>query len=219
MFYKISNIASKEVIEREFDAMFDFPNLYESKRVIEGLREATICLITVTHPNKITFGIWGLLPEDFEDNWNVFQNVFNTLNVKYETLLNTNGLFKNLLKDRRCVIIATGFFTSVLNKGTVEQCHVHLKNYAPFAIAGVYNELDDGFLTCSMVVTEVSESFQKIPNISNLKPLVLNQAELGEWLNSTTSLEQIKRLINDHESSDFIYDSVESGVPIIGPHL
>lgn len=219
MFYKISNIASREIIEREFGAAFDFPNLYEPQKVIEGLREATICVITLTQPEKITFGIWGLLPEDFEDNWSVFQNVFNTLNVTYHTLINNTGLFRDILPSRRCVIIATGFFTSVLTKGTVEQCHVHLKNYSPFAIAGVFNELDDGFLTCSMVVTEASESFRQIPNITNLKPLVLNENELREWLNEATSLDQLKKLITEHESMDFTYDSVNSGVPVIGPHL
>lgn len=218
MFYKISNIAQKEVIENKFNAIFDFPNLFESESIIEGLNEATICLITMANPDKITFGIWGLLPEDFEDNWSVFQNVYNTLNVKYETLKNNEGLFTDILKDRRCIIISTGFFTSLLSRGTIEQCHVHLSNFEPFAIAAVFNELEDGFLTCSMVVTKASESFKEIPNISNLKPLVLNNDELKQWLNSSTTLNEIDELIERHRSQDFQYKSVSSGRPITGPH-
>ena len=206
MFYKISNIASRESIEEKFHAHFEFPNLYKSQQVIEGLRESTISVINISDPKKITYAIWGLLPENFEDNWSVFQDVFNTLNVNIETLKNANGLYSNLLQNRRCVIIATGFFTTWLTNGTVERCHVHLPNYEPFAIAGVYNELSDGFITCSIVVTKISESFKDIPNISNLKPFVLNDSELDQWLDSSLSLDQIKQMFDHHNSFDFDYE-------------
>lgn len=207
MFYKISNIASKESIEKKFHVSFEFPNIYQPQGMIDGLNESTISVITLANPNKVTYAIWGLLPENFEDNWSVFQNVVNTLNVKFDTLQNENGIYNNLLKNRRCVIIATGFFTTLLTRGTVERCHVHLPNFEPFAIAGVFNELSDGFITCSLVVTKVSESFKDIPNISNIKPLVLNDTELKQWFNTTTSLDQIRKLCDDHSSLNFDYES------------
>ncbi|TXE10551.1 hypothetical protein ES711_01195 [Gelidibacter salicanalis] len=78
MFYKISNIANKDSIERKFQVSFQFPNLYEPKKLIEGLKESTVAVITNAEPDKVTYAIWGLLPENFEDNWSVFQDVFNT---------------------------------------------------------------------------------------------------------------------------------------------
>lgn len=215
MFYKISNIATRESIEEKFHVNFEFPNLYKAQNVIDGLKESTVSVITISDPKKATFAIWGLLPENFEDNWSVFQDVFNTLNVNIETLKNGNGLYSNLLQNRRCVILATGFFTTWLTNGTVERCHVHLPNYQPFAIAGVFNELSDGFITCSIVVTKMSESFKDIPNISNLKPLVFNDAELKQWLNPLTPLVQIKKLIQDHESLEFDYEISEVGNSIL----
>ena len=215
MFYKISNIATRESIEEKFHVNFEFPNLYKAQNVIDGLKESTVSVITIADPKKATFAIWGLLPENFEDNWSVFQDVFNTLNVNIETLKNGNGLYSNLLQNRRCVILATGFFTTWLTNGTVERCHVHLPNYQPFAIAGVFNELSDGFITCSIVVTKMSESFKDIPNISNLKPLVFNDAELKQWLNPLTPLVQIKKLIQDHESLEFDYEISEVGNSIL----
>ncbi|WP_417372043.1 SOS response-associated peptidase family protein [Gelidibacter japonicus] len=210
MFYKISNIADRKSIEERFHVSFEFPNLYKPKALIDGLKESTISVITQSDPHKAVYAIWGLLPENFEDNWSVFQDVVNTLNVKLETLENSNGLYSNLLQNRRCIIIATGFFTTWLANGTVERCHVHLPNYEPFAIAGVFNELSDGFITCSIVVTKISESFKDIPNISNLKPLVLNDRELKQWLDFSTSLEQIKKLCDDHNSLNFEYEIHES---------
>ncbi|HUH26986.1 SOS response-associated peptidase family protein [Gelidibacter sp.] len=215
MFYKISNIATRESIEEKFQVNFEFPNLYKSKGVIDGLKESTVSVITISDPKKATYAIWGLLPENFEDNWSVFQDVFNTLNVNIETLKNGNGLYSNLLQNRRCVVLATGFFTTWLTNGTIERCHVHLPNYEPFAIAGVFNELSDGFITCSIAVTKMSESFKDIPNISNLKPLVLNDNELKQWLDPLTSLDQINKLFQNHESLDFDYEIFEVGNSIL----
>ncbi len=208
MFYKISNTASKESIENNFHATFEFPNLYQPLGLIDGLKESTISIITTTDPNKVTFAIWGLLPENFEDNWSIFQDVVNTLNVKLSSLESGTGLYNNLLKNRRCVIIANGFYTTMLTEGTVKRCHVHLPNFEPFAIAGVYNELSDGFITCSLVITEVSESFRDVPNISNYKPLVLNDNELKKWLNISTSLDELKELREKHQSMAFDYEPV-----------
>lgn len=211
MFYKISNIANREAIEKKFHVQFEFPNLYKPQGVIDGLNESTISVITIANPQKAVYAIWGLLPENFEDNWSVFQDVVNTLNVKFETLQLGNGLYSNLINDRRCIIIATGFFTTWLTNGTIERCHVHLPNYEPFAIAGVYNELSDGFITCSLVVTKISESFKDIPNISNLKPLVLNEDELERWFDTSSSMDQLKTLCDDHNSLDFDYEVYEHG--------
>lgn len=207
MFYKISNIASKDSIERKFQVTFEFPNLYKPERLIDGLKETTVSVITISDPKKVTYAIWGLLPEDFEDNWSVFQEVFNTLNVKMDSLQNGNEVYNNALKHRRCVIIGTGFYTSLLSMGSVERCHVHLPNFEPFPIAAIFNELNDGFLTCSLVITKATESFKNIPNVSNLKPLVLNDQELKMWLDTSTSIDQINKICDDHSSLEFVYEA------------
>lgn len=210
MFYKISNIASKKSIENNFQATFEFPKLYEPQEIIDGLKESTVSVITCADTHKITFAIWGLLPENFEDHWSVFQDVVNTLNVKIDVLQTGRGLYNNLLENRRCIIIATGFFTTLLTNGTVEHCHVHLSNFEPFAIAGVYNKLNDGFITCSMVMTQVNESFESIPNISYLKPFVLHGIELEKWLDVSTSIDELNKMVLDHQSIKFQYESYNS---------
>ncbi|TDU39570.1 SOS response associated peptidase (SRAP) [Gelidibacter sediminis] len=212
MFYKISNIAQKDVIERKFQVTFQFPNLYEPQKLIEGLKESTVAVITNAQPDKISYAIWGLLPETFEDNWSVFQDVFNTLNVRMETLQSKNELYNNTLKCRRCVVICTGFYTTYLSQGSVERCLVHLPNYQPFPIAAIYNELSDGFLTCSLILIKANTSFKNIPNISELKPFVLNDDELKYWLDSDTSIDQIIEMCENHSSLDFVFELEHSVV-------
>lgn len=208
MFYKISNIANKETIEKKFKVKFEFPNLYKPQEIIEGLKEATVSIITLVEPKQVQYAIWGLLPENFEDNWSVFQDIFNTLNVEIDALDSNNDLYRDALENRRCIIIATGFFTTILRNGSVQRCHVHLSNYEPFAIAGIFNQLGDGFLTCSLLVTHISESFKEIPNISNLKPFVLNDQEIGTWLDHSVSPNEIHDLCEKHRSLNFQYEDV-----------
>ncbi|MCK0124416.1 SOS response-associated peptidase [Gelidibacter sp. F2691] len=212
MFYKISNIANKDVIERKFHVTFQFPNLYEPQKLIEGLKESTVAVITNAEPHKVTYAIWGLLPENFEDNWSVFQDVFNTLNVRMETLQSGNEIYNNALKQRRCVVLSTGFYTTLLSQGSVERCLVHLPNYEPFPIAAIYNELSDGFVTCSLVLINSNDSFKNIPNISELKPLVLNDTELKLWLDTTISLDEINKIYKNHNSLDFVFEVEHSVV-------
>ena len=206
MFYKISNIASKESIEQRFNVSFEFPKIYKPQGLIDGLKESTVSVITNSDPTKVNYAIWGLLPENFEDNWSVFQDVVNTLNVKFGVLQSGSGIYNNILENRRCVIVATGFFTTMLRNGTVQRCHVHLPNYEPFAIAGVFNELNDGFLTCSIVVTKANEGFKDVPNLSNYKPLVLDDKELKQWFSTNTSLGELRRLCDLHTSLNFEYE-------------
>ncbi|MBJ7880840.1 SOS response-associated peptidase family protein [Gelidibacter salicanalis] len=206
MFYKISNIANKDAIERKFHVTFQFPNLYKPLKLIEGLKESTVAIITATEPEKVTYAIWGLLPENFEDNWSVFQDVLNTLNVRIETLQHGSEVYTNALKQRRCVIIATGFYTTLLNKGSVERCHVHLPNFEPFPIAAIFNELSDGFLTCALVLIKANNSFKNIPNISDLKPLVLNDDELNQWLDASTPTDSINTICQNHCSLNFVFE-------------
>lgn len=203
MFYKLSNTATRQVIEREFKKQYEYPNLFQSCPVINGLKESTLSIITAHKPSNIQFAIWGLLPEDFEDNWDVFQNVTNTLNVNLEQLNKNDPFYDDALNNRRCLIIVTGFFTSFLHNGTIQPYHIHLKNNQPFCIAGVYNRLNDGFLTSSILITKVRDSFSKIPNLSIYKPLVLKPELYRDWLDEDLSFSELENSIINRDSYEF----------------
>ena len=111
-----------------------------------------------------------------------------------------------MLKSRRDVIIATGFFTTLWANSTVERCHVHLTGFEPFAIAGVFNELKDGFITCSLVIIQNRDAFIDIPNVSEFKPLALNDHDLKDWFNATKTLDDIRNLCYQDCSIDFGYE-------------
>ncbi|MGS2727030.1 SOS response-associated peptidase family protein [Psychroserpens sp. BH13MA-6] len=212
MFYRLSNTSDLKGIERELGVKFRFPNLYEPNAVINGLVESNLPIITMEDSQTIDFSIWGLLPEDYEESWDTFQDVTNTLNTNVHDQNLSDDIYTNALDKRRCLIIVNGFFTTRLFKGKLHMHYVHLKNHSPFCLAGIYNKVVDGFITCSLLVTHATHKFDNIPNLGKLKPLIFKKKDYPIWLDRNHNLNDLKSLINHHDVYDFVYD------PIKGPH-
>tara|TARA_R110002096_G_scaffold431563_1_gene646991 strand:+ start:27850 stop:28554 length:705 start_codon:yes stop_codon:yes gene_type:complete len=195
MCYKISNTASRATIEEAFNASFKFPKLHKEAPVIDGLIESSVSIITMTNKQQVSLAIWGILPELYQDDWQYFQNVQNTLNVNLDTI-NDDVKYKDALKSRRCLILVTGFFTYYLHNGDLYPYYVHLESHEPFAIAGVFNQLDDGFMTCSIIVSKANSFIKKIHNSDTLMPVVLGKLNQEKWLDSKTDNKKIIEIIN-----------------------
>ena len=220
MFYKVSNTAKREKIEKEFELEFKYPEIYEPNPIINGLKESSLCVITSEKPYEINYGIWGVLPEKFEDEWSVFQNVSNNLNLNSYDIDNNNWHLEALNK-RRCLIIVTGFFTSYLYKGTVYPYYVFSALKEPISLAGVYNQIEDGFITCSPILCEANKFIKNIHNINNEMPLVIDKKMRNEWLDTNSNIDldyfikqncalnlRAHTIAKEFYKNDIIYNSV-----------
>ena len=208
MFYKLSNTAQKKTIEKELKATFEFSNLYKPTPLINGLKESNLPIITMDDSTVIKIGIWGLLPHDLEDNWQVYQNLTNTLNINIDQIDLKNPLYSNVFESRRCIVIVTGFFTSALQEGKIYPYHVHLKEHKPFAIAGVYNQLADGFISCSILVNNSSESMKNVPNMLAYEPIILEKDNLNLWLNKSRTFDSLKEIIGSQKHIEYFWHPV-----------
>lgn len=210
MFYKLSNTCDLLDIQNEFRTPFKYPNLYEPKAIINGLNESNVPIITSEKPATIDYAIWGLLPQGYEDDWDTFQSFTNTLNTNiYDASLNEE-IYSKSLDERRCLIVVNGYFTSKLVEGKLQPHHIHLKNHKPFCIAGIFNKINDGFLTCSLLVTDAGIEYDHIPNIGKQKPLILKQKDHEAWLNSNLKIKDLKSLVNSHDRYKFISHPIEN---------
>ncbi|MDD7885433.1 SOS response-associated peptidase [Flavivirga sp. 57AJ16] len=221
MCYKISNTASVNTIEKAFNVSFRFPKIHKSNPIIDGMKESTVSLITMNKPKEVSPAIWGILPESFQNEWQYFQNVKNTLNLKINDL-NEDPKYQEAIKNRRCLIIATGFFTYYLYDGDLYPYYVHLKSEEPFVMAGIYNQLDDGFKTCSMIVSKANSYIQKIHNSDMLMPVVLDKLQQEKWLGIKTNTQSIALILDtvsqlefnaypiakEFHKRDVVYDSI-----------
>lgn len=194
MYFKLSNTAEMKVMESEANALFKYPNLYAPKVVISGLTEVSIPVITMEEQNVITLAIWGLLPSNYSDDWELFQNLTNTLNIHTDTL--DSGLwYTNSFKARRCIIPITGFYTSVLKNGEVDPYYIESKNESILYLAGMYNVLEDGFITCTILTGPLDEYLMKYQNLINFMPHILNGKYKQEWLSSDTDNTRLREIL------------------------
>ncbi len=203
MCYKISNTANRQLLEDTFNAFFTFPKLYRKMPVIDGLAESTVPVICLEEKQEISFAIWGLLPDSYQDDWQYFQDIHNTLNLNKETICEDEK-YRSALNNKRCVVLVTGFFTYYLHNGQLFPYYVHLKSKAPFAIAGIYNELDDGFKTCSLVVSKANAFIQKINNSHTFMPVVLDYEHYKKWLNPETTENELNTIIDTEAQLNLI---------------
>ena len=145
-------------------------------------------------PNRISLAIWGLMPQDFKEDWHIFQDNANTLNVKVSELEDIDWMQESF-EQRRCLIIVTGFYTHLLENGNTCSFYIHQANNRPFYLAGTYNRLDDGFLCTALMVDKTDTFLTKYHNISNLCPVIIPKAMAMEWLNQKATRSELEEII------------------------
>lgn len=192
MFYKLSNIASKEIMEQEMNAMFTFPNIYTPQFIIDGTKESIIPIITPEAKQNIQFSIWGLLPKYLQTDWEHYQKKQNTLNIKVSEL--QSDLYDNKT-IKRCLIPITGYFGFYNTDGEIRSYYNVNDRETPFCVAGIYNQLEDGFYTCSLIVTKKNSELTSAGSINNLQPAILHKELHEAWLDSNTDLSSALALL------------------------
>jgi putative SOS response-associated peptidase YedK len=205
MYQKLSNRASVSQIEKEFDLRFLYPEIYTPIPIIDGSRESILPIITNSEDAFIQFGIWGILPEHYDGSRKSFQKIEKTLHISDTTLFQNESIFFPSLEKNRCLIIVSGFFTYTITDGLTQPYYVHLPNHQPFSLAGIYNTLNDGFITCSFLLTPVKSAFHNIPNVQKMMPLVIPSSVRDIWLSKETPLCSIQALMDAVEPPYFNY--------------
>ncbi|WP_340065650.1 SOS response-associated peptidase family protein [Ascidiimonas aurantiaca] len=207
MYYKLSNVAELKKIEDTFGSRFKHPKIYKKNQLVNGLNESLIPIVKQGADEWIHHAIWGLLPEGFKEEWDIFQSQMNTLNIEADKIEKSKWLSK-LLTHQRCIIIATGFFTNYIFDGKVYPYHIHLPNMTPFAMAGIYSQLDDGFFTSALITTTFNEELSQIQHLGTHMPFALSSGQKDRWVSNKTSIKQIMNLLNEEPGLGFQADPV-----------
>ncbi|MDF0715241.1 SOS response-associated peptidase family protein [Muricauda sp. 334s03] len=196
MIYKLSNEAERDVIEKEFGIPFRYPNLFRPNPIINGFHETNLGVVTMENQNEITFAIWGLMPQDFKEDWHIFQDNANTLNVQMVEL-ESIAWMQESFKKRRCLVIVTGFYTHLLENGNTCSYYIHQASNKPFYLAGTYNILNDGFLCTAITVSKTEPFVSSYHNISHLAPVIVPKEHAALWLNKNSNMDDLKEIIQN----------------------
>jgi putative SOS response-associated peptidase YedK len=152
-------------------------------------------VITEEEPDKISMLYWGLVPVWWK------QGERGLINVKYETLRDKNTFHKDLA-ERRCLVLADGFYEWKGEKGKKTPYYIHLKSGEPFAFAGVFetNKVQGKELQNFAIITSTPNELMQ--QIHNRMPVILNRDAEAAWLNPDTSPEGALEILADPVSAD-----------------
>lgn len=183
---------SEFAIDIEYDpyyhrSAFGFPNLY---------------IIKMDEPNLIYPSTWGFVPEWSIKNISGFRQKYNTFNARSESIL-TSGTYKESARNKRCLIIADGFFEPHhQNKVSIPYfCYQPTKKYEDgrdlFVFAGLYSTIDEyaKAYTCTILTKEANPFFAEIHNQKKRMPLVLDEDFTNEWMLSHLNDKNINEII------------------------
>ena len=128
--------------------------------------------------NELVMMKWGLVSHRVQD----IQTAKRPINARAETLSETLS-FKELLKNQRCLVPASGFFEWKKEGSKKIPFYFHLPKIPLFACAGLYDcwKCPDGKLlfTYTIITTEPNELIAKI---HNRMPSILLPEHEDRWL-------------------------------------
>jgi putative SOS response-associated peptidase YedK len=163
---------------------------------------------------------WGLIP-----SWAKDESIgARMINARAETLAE-KASFKGLLRSKRCMIIADGFFEWKQENGSKTPMYITMKDHEPFAFAGLWDSwkspAGEPLRTCTIITTQpndvVAPIHDRMPAIllpeayeSWLDPSIKDEQFLSHWLTpypaQAMTARPVSRLVNDprHDSPDVL---------------
>jgi putative SOS response-associated peptidase YedK len=170
----------------------------KKEEIIFTPRSAAPIIIATHQGNIIEIMQWGLIP-----SWSKDPKIGQKLcNARAETL-SEKPSFKNSLKNKRCIIPATGFYEWEHKDGNKIPYHIKHSKNGFLSFAGLYDEWlsNDGsyIKSYSLITTNAPDS---MIHIHERSPLILKPEVEEDWL----SLNITGNRINDILNFEFIPD-------------
>ncbi len=126
---------------------------------------------------------WGLIP-----SWARDETIGNKMiNARAETLAEKSS-FKRLLRSKRCLVVADGFYEWRHEAGSRVKTpmYITLKSGLPFAFAGLWDlwHSPDGqqIRSCTIITTRPNEL---VESIHDRMPVILSADAREQWLDTT----------------------------------
>lgn len=126
------------------------------------------------------------------------------INARGETMLE-KPTFAEAARQRRCIIIATGWYEW---KAPKQPYFIRRADGAPMAMAGLFS-MRDGNRRCVVVTRSATEG---LGEIHHRAPLLLDNAELDCWLDPAASVAAVADLVQPEDGAKLDYYPVSAEV-------
>ena len=145
-------------------------NIAPTQNVVAILKNGTAHLSTLR---------WGLIPAWAKDE----AIGSRMINARAETLAEKPS-FKSLLRGKRCMVVADGFYEWRAEGKSKTPMYITLQDNQPFAFAGLWDlwKSPDGqqIQSCTIITTEPNEL---MASIHTRMPAILRPGAYEDWLN------------------------------------
>lgn len=123
-----------------------------------------------------TFLRWGLIP-----SW-AKEVGTGTINARSETLVE-KPMFRNLLKRKRCLVIADGYYEWRTEGKAKLPLFYEVERGEPFAFAALWDSWQ-GLETCSLITTRANELAKAV---HDRMPVILHDSDYDAWLDPSVT--------------------------------
>ncbi len=184
MCFNIAIARKQQQIEKEIGGVFE--TYFEPKTHLSAFTNPKIPVITSSEAGLIKQYNWGLIPHWVTSTEKAEQIRKMTYNAKSETVYEKPS-FKYSIKDKRCLVIADGFYEWE-STSTGKQCHyITLPNDEIMTFGAIWsewiNETNDISLNTVSILTQPANTFmEKIHNIKKRQPVVISNENRKHWL-------------------------------------
>lgn len=150
-----------------------------------------------TPSSQVRLRRWGLVPGWAKD----LTIGAKLINARAETVAEKPS-FRAAFKQRRCLILADGFYEwQKRDRKTKQPYYFQLASAQAFAFAGLWERWQQGdkaIETCTILTTEANELLQPV---HDRMPVILAPEHYEQWLDLTTSAKSLKHLLHPYTAS------------------
>ena len=189
-FYALSKEAQK--LKNRMQIKFDFE--FEPVFYTSGFDYPQMPVVTNQEPDRLQMLNWGLIPPWTKPEEASKMRSY-TLNARNDSLF-VKPSFRNTIRQKRCLVPATGFYEWREFAGKKYPYFIYLKKQEIFNFAGLWEEWVDRstgemIKTYSIITTEANRMMSKIHNTKRRMPVILPESVEQNWLCPDLSIEEI----------------------------
>jgi putative SOS response-associated peptidase YedK len=164
-----------EALAREFGVTGPLPDLAPSYNVAPSRPVAAV--LSGGGDRRLELLRWGLVPA-WADDPEIGSRM---INARAETA-HEKPSFRKAFRERRCLILADGFYEWQKVPAGKQPFHVRMKDGRPFAFAGLWetwNREGEEVRSCAIITTEPNDLMAEI---HNRMPVILSPEDHDFWL-------------------------------------
>lgn len=193
--------APRNVLER-FKLPPVIPGFSPRYNIAPSQDQWTIGLDSKGHPN-VRARRWGLIPY-----WASDPSVGSRMINARSDSLEGKPAFRESVQQRRCLILADGYYEWMAVGKSKVPLHFHMKGHAPFVMAGLWDRWKKAvnpIETCAVITTDASS---RTVECHPRMPALLSLDDAERWLDRDTSLGEALALLRPYQGEDLEFYEV-----------